>query len=99
MNIPRSAATAAFALLFPLSSHADGTAEDYARAASLRSRWEGRVLNESIEPHWTKNFVWYERARPDGEKEFAVVDLKEGSRRIVADREIISPALAEMLEY
>ena len=72
----------ALLVLTPLAA-AQGTKDDYARAASVRKWTAGKVKNAAIEAYWTpdgKEF-WYRRDAENGRKEFVLVDCRERQTR------------------
>jgi len=76
-----------FALLVAVASEAvaQGTKADYERAASVRQRFAGKVLNATLRPTWFEDDskFWYFAQRPDGKKEWVVVDVATGTKSIV----------------
>lgn len=62
--------------------HAQGTAEDYARAYSLAEKYNGLVLNASVMPNWiANNRFWYVQEVPGGRK-YVLVDA---DKRTIAE--------------
>ncbi|MDL2208611.1 S9 family peptidase [Parabacteroides sp. OttesenSCG-928-O15] len=62
--------------------HAQGTAEDYARAYALSEKYNGLVLNASIMPNWiASNRFWYAQEVPGGRK-YVLVDA---DKRTIAE--------------
>lgn len=65
-----------------LPSSAQGTADDYNRAYSLREKYsQSHVLYADVEPHWIEytDSFWYVRNTERG-REYALVDAR-GARR------------------
>ena len=75
------------ALLLAIASEAvaQGTKADYERAASVRQRFAGKVLNSTLRPTWFEDGAkfWYDAERPDGKKEWIVVDVATGTKSTV----------------
>ncbi|WP_280765195.1 S9 family peptidase [Parabacteroides sp. PFB2-10] len=62
--------------------HAQGTAEDYARAYALSEKYNGLVLNASVTPNWIANHrFWYAQEVPGGRK-YVLVDA---DKRTIAE--------------
>ncbi|MDL2244290.1 S9 family peptidase [Parabacteroides sp. OttesenSCG-928-J18] len=62
--------------------HAQGTAEDYARAYALSEKYNGSVLNASVTPNWIANHrFWYAQEVPGGRK-YVLVDA---DKRTIAE--------------
>ena len=83
------AATALLALLAPWCHSelsAQGTAEDYRRAASLRARYRGKVVRFPTEVRWLDGgaALWFRQQGKDGETVFVHVDCATGKRRQAA---------------
>lgn len=82
----------AFMLLVAVVSEAaaQGTKADYERAASVRQRFAGKVLNAALKPTWFEGGAkfWYAAERTDGKKEWIVVDVAAGTRSIVKQSDL-----------
>ena len=97
MHLPalRTAALGALLLIVPVSLAAQGTAADYRRADSLRSRFQGLVVNVAEQPAWIPNgntLVYRKSVR--GGSEFVMVDATTGQKRPAFDHTRLAAALA-----
>ncbi|CAN5179252.1 S9 family peptidase [soil metagenome] len=83
-------------VLVPVVANAQGTKADYDRAATIRQRYEGKVLNLALTPHWFDegNKFWYEAQRPEKKKEFIIVDCVKGTKTLVKESELPKDAKA-----
>ena len=78
---------------------AQGTREDYERAAKLRSSLSGLVYKTRVSPNWTAKSerFWYRNDVRDG-KEFVLVDAKEATRKPAFDHDRLAKALSKAVE-
>ena len=83
--MPRAIACFALLLLAPVAA-AQGTKADYARANSVYKWTAGKVTSAKADAHWTPDGAqfWYRNAN----KEFVLVDVATGTRRVVAEGEL-----------
>jgi dipeptidyl aminopeptidase/acylaminoacyl peptidase len=90
----------AAAFVAPRTGSAQGTKEDYARAASLRERTRDKVASARVVPHWFAggDRFWYRSDRPDGTREFLVVDARTAARRPAFDHARLATALTRAAE-
>jgi dipeptidyl aminopeptidase/acylaminoacyl peptidase len=91
----RSSALAAALFAVPTLVAAQGTAADYRRADSLRSRFQGLVVNVAEQPTWlagTSRLVYRKSVR--GGSEFVMVDATTGQKRPAFDHTRLATALA-----
>ncbi|MDO4558601.1 MAG: hypothetical protein Q4C47_06525, partial [Planctomycetia bacterium] len=86
---------------FVTPGFSQGTRADYERAASLESRFQAKVLNESLYHQWlgdTSRF-WYAVEKPEDRREYFLFDPdspdSEGPIRPLFDRSRLATALAE----
>lgn len=81
-----------------LSAAAQGTREDYERAAGLRERFSGKVYRETVRPRWLagNNEFWYRVTTGPGAHEFVLVDARNGARRPAFDHARLAEALAKL---
>ncbi len=88
------------ALWLPVVARSQGTANDYERAGKLRQRTQNKVFKSEIKPHWFAENArfWYRNDLPDGGKEFIVVDVNEGERRLAFDHQRLAKSLSEVLK-
>ena len=63
-------------LILPSLVLGQGTKADYNRAAGLRERYRGTILNERLAPNWigTGSKFWYLKQENGGSKSFILVD-------------------------
>lgn len=82
----RSTLVILLGLLAPIA-HAQGTAEDYRRADSLASRFNGKVFRNNVAPHWLEGGkrLWYTLKLADGRSETYLVDARTGAKGLVKD--------------
>jgi len=82
-------------LLAAASAQGQGTKVDYERAFGLRGKFNGKVKNADLKPHWLGGHdFWYERALPDG-REFVLVDGESGEKQTFADKKQLDAAVQE----
>jgi dipeptidyl aminopeptidase/acylaminoacyl peptidase len=85
-------------LLFPLFANAQGTQADYERAAGLRQKLQGLVVNAPERAGWidkTSRF-WYRKSVKDG-YEFVLVDAETLAKKTAFDHQKLAAALSEAL--
>src|SRR5690606_20825197 len=92
----RALATALLTLLalWPAGGQAQGTAEDYARSASLASRLRGTVYDVAESPTWLANNRFWYRKSVQGGNAFVLVDATTQEKRPAFDHERIAAALS-----
>lgn len=76
--------------------HAQGTADDYRRAFSLREKYSNKVFYSDVSPHWidgTHSF-WYVRRAPGGNT-YVVMDADRQQRTDLFAHAKLAAALAE----
>lgn len=79
-------------------ANAQGTRADYERAASLRQRVEGRVVNTVPEVTWIDDtHLWYVVDRGAGRREFIEVDAATGLKRALFDGKQVAAGLSRAL--
>ena len=85
----------AFALLLSLFTAAQGTKEDYTRAAKLKEKFKDKVLYAPDKFEWIgdKNKVLYSMQTPKG-KEFILADLQSKTKRPAFDQTKVAAALS-----
>src|SRR5687768_11973985 len=91
----RRAALGGSLLLIPALLCAQGTADDYRRADSLRSRFQGLVVNTVEQPVWVANtnrLVYRKSVR--GGSEYVMVDAATAQKRPAFDHARLAEALA-----
>ncbi|MBM4193650.1 MAG: S9 family peptidase, partial [Gemmatimonadetes bacterium] len=76
------------------SADAQGTAADYARADSLRRRWEGLVVDAPEPANWIGNSsrFWYRKGARGGNS-FVLADAATGTKAPAFDHARIAEAL------
>jgi dipeptidyl aminopeptidase/acylaminoacyl peptidase len=85
-------------LLLPAFANAQGTPADYERAAGLRDKFQGLVVNAPDRANWiekTSRF-WYRKAVKGG-YEFVVMDAETLAKKPAFDHEKLAAALAKAL--
>jgi len=84
------------ALALGTFASAQGTREDYERAAGLAKRFAGKVFRDKVEPHWLGgDAFWYRVDTGEGRREFVFVDAVKGSRTPAFDHDKLAAALGE----
>ena len=81
-----------------LPSSAQGTADDYNRAYSLREKYsQSHVLYADVEPHWIEDTdsFWYVRNTERG-REYALVDARGARRTDLFNHEQLAERLSAM---
>lgn len=81
-----------------LPSSAQGTADDYNRAYSLREKYsQSHVLYADVEPHWIEytDSFWYVRNTERG-REYALVDARGARRTDLFNHERLAERLSAM---
>ena len=78
---------------------AQGTREDYERAAKLHSSLSGLVYKTRVRPNWIAKSerFWYRNDVRDG-KEFVLVDAEEATRKAAFDHDRLAKALSKAAE-
>ena len=81
------------------SAFAQGTAEDYRRAARLRQMTQNRVFRSQVRAQWLTGNTrfWYRLESGPGKHEFVLVDAAAGERRPAFDHGRLAEALANSL--
>jgi len=85
-------------LLFPAFANAQGTQADYGRAAGLREKFQGLVVNAPERAEWidkTSRF-WYRKSVKGG-YEFVLVDAETLAKKTAFDHEKLAAALTTAL--
>ena len=79
---PTRAATALI-IFMALSGLAQGSREDYERAASLSRRFSSKVFRDKVEAHWLSNNTqfWYEVKTGPDTREFVLINAETGERQ------------------
>ncbi len=82
------------------TASAQGTKDDYDRAAALRERFSGKVLNERVRVRWTKDGerLWYRRELPDGKSEYVSITTASGERTSAFDHAKLAEALGRVTD-
>ncbi|MBX3278351.1 MAG: DPP IV N-terminal domain-containing protein [Acidobacteria bacterium] len=82
-------------LLFPAAVFAQGTMEDYERAAALRERFQGLVVNAPESANWIgkSSRFWYRKAVRGG-NEYMLVDAATLAKRPAFDHERLAVSLS-----
>lgn len=97
----RAAGVCLFALLAGHGAElaAQGTAEDYRRAAGLRALTQGKVYKAEVEPRWALDggSFWYRNDLAGRRREFIYVDVEKGLRRPAFDHGKLAAALNQAL--
>lgn len=85
------------AFLLVASVDAQGSKEDYERAAKYGSRTRDKVFRLNVRPNWIddKSRFWYRIETGPRQYEFVFVDADKGTRRLAFDHEQVAAALAE----
>lgn len=84
--------------LVPLLVHAQGTADDYARAAGLQQRLQNKVFRANVAPHWLEGGkLWYRVQTGANERETVLVDSKAGTREKAFNNAALADALAKKI--
>lgn len=80
-------------------AEAQGTKEDYERAAALRRMTQGKVLGESIAVNWLEGGTrcWYRVDRAGGVVEFVLIDAAAGTRAPLFDSARLAAAMQKEL--
>src|ERR1019366_6090068 len=82
-------------LLTPCLTRAQGTADDYKRAQSLRDKFQGLAVNVPGNPTWIEgdNHFWYRKSVPGG-YEFIIVDADTLTKKPAFDHEKLAATLS-----
>src|SRR5262245_65067823 len=85
-------------LLFPVCAYAQVTRADYERAAALREKYQGLVVNAPDRANWIEKTgrFWYRKAVKGGH-EFVLMDAETLARKPAFDHEKLAAALSESL--
>jgi len=85
------------ALLPATSILAQGSKQDYERAASYGDRTRDKVFRTSVRPHWLddKSRFWYRIEVGPRQYEFVFVDAEQGVRQPAFDHDRVATALGE----
>jgi dipeptidyl aminopeptidase/acylaminoacyl peptidase len=83
----------------PLTALSQGSAADYERARSLRTKYAGNVFKDRIEPHWLAGDVrfWYRNDLAEGRREYIMVDAEKGVRKPAFDHAKLAASLTKAL--
>ncbi|MFP6874887.1 MAG: prolyl oligopeptidase family serine peptidase [Verrucomicrobiales bacterium] len=86
-------------LVLATSLSAQGTREDYQRAASLRKHAEGKLLKEWVDARWLPDGhrFWYRNDLAQGRSEFVFVDARKPRQKLVIEGEKIADVLTGKL--
>jgi dipeptidyl-peptidase 4 len=81
----------------PLVLRAQGTAEDYRRANSLRERFDQRVFRDRIRVHWLADNThgWYRVGTGVDTHEYILFDAANGRRESAFDHAALADALSQ----
>ncbi|WP_246173672.1 DPP IV N-terminal domain-containing protein [Limnoglobus roseus] len=86
-------------LVLPSVAFAQGTADDYKRAMSLREKYANAVTNLVVTPNWYGgNRLWFREELPDGRSRFVTVDAEKGEKGPAFDHKQLAEALAKAAE-
>jgi dipeptidyl aminopeptidase/acylaminoacyl peptidase len=80
--------------LVPVRGEAQGTLEDYQRAAAVNQRLAGLTVNVAQEPTWVGATRFWYRKSVKGGNEFVLVDAASGEKRPAFDHARLSSALS-----
>lgn len=82
-------------LCFPIVA----VSQDYENALSLRSRVEGKVYLDRIEPQWQKDNerFWYRRDLPGDKREFILIHARDAKRTPAFDHARLAKLFSEQL--
>jgi dipeptidyl aminopeptidase/acylaminoacyl peptidase len=85
-------------LLLPAFANAQGTPADYERAAGLREKYQGLVVNAPDRANWIEKSsrFWYRKAVKGG-YEFVMADAETRAKKPAFDHEKLAAALSESL--
>ncbi len=77
---------------------AQGTADDYKRADTLRQRLRGKVVGGRVEPQWLSDGhrFWYRADRPGETHEFILVDAEAATRHLAFNHARLAEALSRV---
>jgi dipeptidyl aminopeptidase/acylaminoacyl peptidase len=87
-----------FSILFSVYTLAQGTAEDYQRAESVKTRYQNKVYNAPVTFQWIKgqHSFWYLNQTPAG-KVFYLVNADKRSQAIAFDHAKLSNSVSAIL--
>lgn len=99
---PRLAAAVLSAVLMwlglPLWTFGQGTRADYARAAELRGRVQGRVTGTVSSVSWVDGSrLWYVVERGEGQRGYVEVDAETGEKRELFDAAKLAAGMSRVL--
>jgi len=85
------------AFLLAASVNAQGSKQDYERAASYGERTRDKVFRLSVRPHWLdgRSQFWYRIDIGPKQHEFVFVDAEQGARRLAFDHHRVATALSK----
>jgi dipeptidyl-peptidase-4 len=86
-------------LLFVLGSAAQGSLEDYGRAAKLRKAWQGKLQLAQFEPRWDADGFWYRSELGAGRHEYVRVTAPGGERQAAFDHQLLAKLLSKELGH
>ncbi|MEM8882544.1 MAG: prolyl oligopeptidase family serine peptidase [Planctomycetota bacterium] len=86
--------TGAFLILLATAVQAQGTREDYARAAALRGRTADTVTHLSLRPQWSEEGLWYRRVP----MEYVFFDFETKTRAPLFDAKRLAAAIGKPLD-
>jgi dipeptidyl-peptidase-4 len=86
-------------LLFVLGSAAQGSLEDYGRAAKLRKAWQGKLQLAQFEPRWDADGFWYRSELGAGRHEYVRVTAPGGERKAAFDHQLLAKLLSKELGH
>lgn len=82
----------------PQETRAQGTRVDYQRAAALRERVEGKVVNTVSSVSWVDSRrLWYVVERGDGERGYVEVDAQTGKKSELFDAAKVAAGMSRVL--
>src|SRR5215831_893385 len=97
MRFLRSVANATLGVIFvvaPVRAGAQGSLDDYRRAATVTQRLAGLTANIAQSPTWTEPTRFWYRKSVKGGNEFVVVDAATGQKRPAFDHARLATALS-----
>ncbi len=79
--------------------YAQGTRDDYDRAANLRKSVENTIFRDEVQPQWIDaTHFWYRVASGRRQHEFVLVHAARGERGLLFDHQQLAAALADSLK-
>ena len=85
----------AMADLRPYKPSAEELKAAYARADQLRSKWQGKIFNATIEPTWIDDYHFWFRSEIRGDRKFVIVDALLGSQKPAFDHARLATGLGD----